>query len=503
MTIHQTPAPSGATLDTAEIHDDIDQRRRRIAALRALGVDPYPAKAFNPSHGLREAVAGACEFIEDETPLRLAGRVIGQRTVGKAVFLDLFDEAQRLQLYLAQGVAADDAWRLLKYLDLGDFIGVTGRMFRTRRGEKTLEVEALTILGKGVRPIPMGKRDASGHVHQALADTGQRLRDRHVTLLTDPALRERILLRDRLMREVRAYFHREGFVELETPVLSRAYGGAAARPFITRSQTLNTDLFLRVSPECFLKRALCGGLPKVFEIGRNYRNEGIDHSHSPEFTAIEWYEAYQDYNTQMVRFETLVARLAEVAASGPIVHFRGQAIDFTPPWPRLRVTDLVAEALGVAPDDLTIEAMELYWTTRAFDGPRPASWGEFVMGIFEESIEKTLHGPVFIIDHPVEGSPLTKRHRNDPRLVERFEPFVLGMEIGNAYSELNDPDEQRRRLVEQDVARDDPYGLDEPFLAALDHGMPQAGGAGLGLERIFMVLSDAARLSDVILFPAV
>lgn len=501
MIIHHTPAP--VTLDPVDATDDISRRRRRIAALRELGVDPFPAPAFAPGLSLAAAVAGAGEFIEDETPLRLAGRIIGQRTVGKAVFADLFDEGQRLQLYLTPEFTDAGSWRLLDHLDLGDFVGVEGRMFRTRRGEKTLEVATLTILGKGIRSIPLGKRGADGQVHQALADTGQRLRDRHVALLTDPELRSRILMRDRLMREVRAYFHEEGFIELETPVLSRAYGGAAARPFVTRSQALDADLYLRVSPECFLKRALCGGLPKVFEIGRNYRNEGIDHSHNPEFAAIEWYEAYEDYLTQMTRFETLVVRLAIAATGGPIAHFRGRAIDFTPPWPRLRVTDVVAEFVGVAPHKLTLETLEAFWTDKAFDGPRPTNWGEYVMGVFEEGVEKTLHGPVFVIDHPVEGSPLTKRHRSDPRLVERFEPFVLGMEIGNAYSELNDADEQRLRLAEQDVARDDPYGLDEAFLGALEHGMPQAGGAGLGLERIFMILTDATRLSDVILFPAV
>eukprot|EP01030_Chromulinospumella_sphaerica_P013774 gene13774-13557_t len=501
MTIQQTitsaPGPE------ADLNDLSEGRRDRIAALRALGVDPYPPEAFAPSHSLHQAVAMASELIETEAELRLAGRIIGRRVIGKAVFLDLFDEADRLQIYLTPGVVDPTTWQILDLLDLGDFIGVTGPMFRTRRGEKTLEVRTLTVLGKGVLPIPLGKRDGSGVVHQALSDTGQRLRERHVSLLVDPVLRNRILLRDRLMREVRAYFQEEGFVELETPVLSRTYGGAAAKPFVAHSNALGADLYLRVSPECNLKRALCGGLPRVFEIGKNFRNEGIDASHNPEFTMIEWYEAWSDYRTQMVRFETLVARLAEVATNSTVVHFRGQAVDFAPPWPRLRVTDLVADEVGVLLRDLTCEAMDAYWERRELPEPRPTSWGGLVMGIFEESIEKSLKGPVFITDHPVEGSPLTKRHRDDPKLVERFEPFVLGMEIGNAYSELNDPDEQRRRLVEQDLSRDDPYGIDEQFLRALEHGMPQAGGAGLGLERIFMILSDASRLSDVILFPAV
>lgn len=482
--------------------DERSARIARIARLQQLGVDPYPAAAYKPSHSVSEAIAAAHRLLETETTLRIAGRVTAWRDMGKSAFLDLSDGDSRLQLFFAIDRLSAEAWSILQLLDIGDLIGVEGQLFRTRRGEMTLDVTSFTVLGKGLAPPPIGKRDAGGNSHQGLADGGRLLRERHVLLQRDAAFRRRIRLRDRLLREVRAYFYAEGFVELDTPILSHAYGGAAATPFETRSKALDAKLYLRVSPECPLKRALCGDLPKVFEIGKNFRNEGIDHSHNPEFLALEWYEAWSDYREQMVRFETLVSRLAMAAANSMVVHFRGRSIDFTPPWPRMRVVDLVAEEVGVAPDDLTLAALVRYWDAEPRTGCRPQSWGEFVMAIFETAIEESLTGPVFVIDHPLEVSPLTKRHRSDPRLVERFEPFVLGMEIGNAYSELNDPQEQRKRLEEQDVVRDEKYGVDEAFLSALEHGMPQAGGAGLGLDRIIMVLTDANRLSDVLLFPA-
>lgn len=375
-------------------------------------------------------------------------------------------------------------------------------MFVTQRGEKSLKVRSLQILGKAVRPLPVGKRTANGSVHQALSDAGRLARERHVALIADRAFRERIMCRSKIIRAVRRYFENEGFVEVDTPILSGAYGGAAANPFVTTSKALGSDLYLRVSPECSLKRALCGGIPKVFEIGKNFRNEGIDHSYSPEFTAIEWYEAFTDYNDQMVRFENLVASLAMDLPGTYFVRFRGRTFDFAPPWPRIKVLESVALALGSDPTAFS-EQDVLRELRRIEPDVQSCTWGEALMGLFEKLVEPDIVGPVFVIDHPAEISPLTKRHRADPRLVERFEPFVAGMEIGNAYSELNDPIEQRERLEHQDLAREEPYGLNEDFLRPVEHGMPQAGGAGLGIDRIVMVLTDAQRLSEVLLFPMV
>jgi lysyl-tRNA synthetase class 2 len=484
------------------IDNDVEVRRRHVADLRAQGIDPYPVRAWHPTHTVAEAACQAQDIRGCDERFRLAGRICARRDQGKAIFLDLLEQGAKFQLYVARGVVDERGWSVMDALDIGDFIGAEGRIFATKRGEQTLKVESLTILGKPTRGIPLGKRDTDGKLHQALADTGRLLRDRHIDLLVSPTLRTRIILRDRIIRELRAYFYEEDFTEIDTPVLGRAYSGAAATPFVTRSKTLDAEMFLRVSPECGLKQALCGDLPRVFEVGKNFRNEGIDRTHNPEFMAVEWYEAWTDYKDQMARFENLVARMAKVVSDNGIVHFRGRDIDFTPPWPRERMVELVAEHLGVAQDLLTQELMLQFWQDHSLGEPAPRAWGELVVGLFEECVQAGIVGPTFIIDHPVEGSPLTKRHRDDPRLVERFEPYVVGMEIGNAYSELNDPIEQRARLVEQNMARDERYGLDEQFLRAIEDGMPQAGGAGIGLDRIVMILTGAERLSDVILFPA-
>jgi lysyl-tRNA synthetase class 2 len=486
----------------SEMTEDMTLRRAHTEALRRLGVDPYPARAFKPTMTIRDALLAADQLINEKTKLRFAGRLLGIRRFGKSLFLDLVHDDERLQLYIDRGRFDATAIQIVDLLDLGDFVGVEGVLFVTQRGENTLRADTVVPLGKSMRSLPVGKRTASGSVHQAMSDQGRLLRERHVALLSDRRLRERILQRTKILRAIRRYFETEGFIEVETPILSMAYGGAAAKPFVTTSNALSTDFYLRVSPECSLKRALCGGISKVFEIGKNFRNEGIDHSHSPEFTAIEWYEAFTDYNDQMVRFESLVAGLAKELHGSHFVRFRGKTFDFAPPWPRIRVLDSVACALGVPPQTLVDDAPFEAWCRIEPDAEN-LSWGESLMKLFERLVEPEILGPVFVIDHPVEVSPLTKRHRLDARLVERFEPFVAGLEIGNAYSELNDPHEQRERLEGQDLAREEAYGLDEDFLIAVEHGMPQAGGAGLGIDRIVMILTDAERLSDVVLFPMV
>ncbi len=492
--------PSRLASGDVDTNQEIIVRQRHIQDLRNAGVDPYPVQGWHPTHTIAEVV-NLAEDVRYDEHIRLAGRISARRDQGKTIFLDLFEQGARFQLYVARGVIDEQDWPVLAVLDVGDFVGAEGRIFTTQRGERTLKVQHLSILGKPIRAIPLGKRGNDGTVHQALADTGRLLRHRHIDLLVSPMLRKRIILRDRIIRELRAYFHEESFTEIDTPSLGRYYGGVAATPFVTRSKALDADMFLRVSPECGLKQALCGDMLKVFEIGKNFRNEGIDHSHNPEFTAVEWYEAWTDYQDQMVRFESVVARMARVVSDNGVVHFRGHDIDFSPPWPRERMVELVTEHIGVAVDSLSADVLAAFWTQNSLPLPMPQTWGELIVGIFEECIQANIIGPTFIIDHPVEGSPLTKRHRTDLRLVERFEPYVMGMEIGNAYSELNDPVEQRTRLVEQNLSRDERYGLDEQFLRAVEDGMPQAGGAGMGIDRMVMILTNAERLSDVILFP--
>jgi lysyl-tRNA synthetase class 2 len=491
-----------STLPTDPPAAEAQDRAASIDALRAAGVNPYPAAAFPTSMPIGRALLEAHDLIRLETDLRFAGRVSAVRRLGRACFIDILHDNERLQILASVADLTAGDLALLPEIDIGDFIGCEGRLFLTRRGETTLRAVRLRILSKALLCPPIGKRSAHSQVHQALNDTGRLLRERHVALLTDSGLRQRLIQRDRIIREIRNYLHDEGFIEVETPVLSHAYSGAAAKPFVTRSNAVNGDVYLRVAPECYLKRALCGGLSKIFEIGKNFRNEGVDHSHNPEFTALEWYEAYSDYQHQMKRFETLVWRLVNAVQDTGFVRFRGRMLDFSPPWPRLRVTEAVAEAIDVTPEQLTLETVQRACLKLDLQVGARMSWGEGVMALFEQLVEPQLWGPVFVIDHPVEISPLTKLHRADSRLVERFEPYAGGMEIGNAYSELNDPIEQRRRLLDQDQARDDCYGVDENFLRAIEHGMPPTGGAGMGIDRVVMLLTGAERLSDIILFPA-
>ncbi len=480
------------------------ERLRKTEALRALGVDPYPAAAFHPTITVAAVHANA-DALQGQS-LRLAGRLTGRRDMGKVTFADLLDQGSRLQLFLRRpDLSALDA-QALDLLDLGDFLGVEGPLFRTRSGEVTLQVTHLSVLAKASEPIPLGKTSEQG-VHEALADPGKLARQRHVALAADPATRQRFVQRHRILREIRRYFDEEGFVEVETPILGNAYSGAAARPFRTDVNALDSEMFLRISPECNLKRVLCGGIDKVYEIGRNFRNEGIDATHNPEFTMMEWYEAYSDYLHQMQRFETLVPRLAEAVRGTTRLTFRGRSLDLAAPWRRLPVIDALREEIGL--DLLQVEAADMAGVLDRCHPqgraavPTAATWGDGVMALFEALIEPKLWEPTFVMDHPLDVSPLTKRHRGQPRLVERFEPMIGGMEIGNAYSELNDPWEQYQRLAGQQAGRDEVYDLDTDFLAAMAHGMPQAGGSGLGIDRIVMLLTEAPSIRDVMLFPLV
>lgn len=476
-------------------------RLASISELKDMGVDPYPAAAYRTTHSINELIIAS--QADEAVTVRTFGRITALRLMGKAAFIDLLDEGKKLQGYLSLKTLGDRDWSIVKLLDLGDIVGIEGFMFYTRKEELTLHVQKLTLLSKAALPLPLGKVDSDGNLRQSLSDTGRLLRDRHIDLLLNNDLRQRLISRHKMMRTIRDYLDSEGFVELETPVLGRDYGGAAASPFETHLNALSADMYLRVSPECFLKRAFVGGLHKVYEIGKQFRNEGLSYKHNPEFTSLEWYEVNTDYNDQMVRFENLVERLAISVTGSPLVSFKEETIDFTAPWQRRSVIELVANYLGVSDEALTHEFLSQTWDREALKGEKPKNWGELLMGVFEGCVEGDLKGPIFVIDHPVEVSPLTKKHRSDERLVERFEPFVLGIEIGNAYSELNDPTEQRSRLTQQDNSRDEPYGVDEAFLTAIDHGMPQCGGVGIGLDRIIMILTNAERLSDVILFPTV
>ena len=497
-----------------------EDRRARLAnraALEAAGYDLFPAEGFHPSHCVKDLpklfLVHQDLDLAARPILRIAGRLIARRHVGGVWFADLWQEHAKIQLRVRRDAVERQTWFLIGHLDIGDFLGAVGRLVTTQRGELTLDVQYLSILGKPVTTPAIGKIARDGKRHGAQSDRGALLRERrHIAMMTDSTIFNNLRAHAKIIQVFRRIMEQEGFVELQTSIVGPFYGGAAATPFTTNSKALGSDLYLRVSPEPDLKRALSGGLERVYEIGRNFRNEGLDATHQPSFTAFECYAAWLDYRDMMELTERIVVAAVQEVRGSTRIRNDDMVIDFEPPWPRHRMVDLVAHELQTTSDDLTLERLEYAWNVRqsldkkasAAQAPaRPESWGELLVAFFEDFIEDSLVGPCFVIDHPVETSPLTKRHRYDKRLTERFELYVSGMEIANAYSELNDPIEQRKRLEEQDLLRDEPYGVDEFFLNAIDDGMPQAGGLGIGLDRLAMVITGAKRIVDVIPFPLV
>ncbi len=482
----------------------VAERLKKIEALRSMGIDPYPAIAFNPTQSIIEIRNNPDYYVESLIEVRIAGRIIGRRVMGKIIFMDIIDEGSKLQTIMNRHTLGEEQWRILKLIALFDFIGVEGLVFYTQMGELSIKVKHFEVLCKSSHPMPLPKKH-DDKVYDAVTDKGTLHRKRHIDLLFNQSSREIFLKRNRILKGIRNYFDSEGFIEVETPILSLAYGGAAARPFNTYLNSLDQDMFLRISPECALKRLLCGGINKVYEIGKNFRNEGIDANHSPEFTMVEWYEAYSDYEYQMIRFETLVASLCEEINGTTRIMYQGRELDLTLPWRRISIIEAIKKKIGVNVGSMDTEGIigmlksesqsDQNWSKRS------PLWGEAVIKLFETLIEPDLWQPVFIMDHPVDVSPLTKRHRNDPRLVERFEPMIAGMEIGNSYSELNDPVEQYQRLNSQRGDKDNRYDMDQDFLEAVAQGMPQAGGTGLGVDRIVMILTGADSIRDVIFFP--
>ncbi|MBA3422245.1 MAG: lysine--tRNA ligase [Thermoleophilaceae bacterium] len=475
-----------------------DDRRAKLDRLRADGVEPFPHD-FDGVVAIAEVHAAHAELEageETDAAYRLAGRLAARRGHGKAAFLDLIDRSGRIQLHARFDVLGDESFELLTSLDLGDLIGVDGTVFKSRRGELSLRLDDFKLLAKSLRPPP--------EKFHGLEDTETRYRRRELDLIANEDARELFVLRSRVVAAVRRYLDREGFLEVETPVLQPLYGGAAARPFTTHHNQLDRDLYLRIATELYLKRLIVGGLERVYELGKNFRNEGVSHKHNPEFTVLEWYEAYADYEDAAARLEELVACVAgEIGYAG--------AIDFTPPWRRVTLREAIEEAIGV--DILfTRDPQALVDAARARgieDLDPTETWARLVDELLSKHVEPALERPTFILDYPEELSPFAKAHRAAPsedRLVERFECFAGGIEIANAFSELNDPDEQRARFEAQarELAAGDeeahPY--DEDFVRALEHGMPPTGGLGLGIDRLVMLLSGRRSIREVVLFPA-
>jgi lysyl-tRNA synthetase, class II len=493
----------------------IQARRQKLAEWRAAGVDPFACERFERTHHAREAVA-AFEAREAEAgtegaegvrvgPVTLAGRVTAQRIMGKAAFLDLTDETGRIQIYFKSDRLGPEQYALVKLLDLGDWVGVTGELFRTRAGEITVEVESFALLSKGIRPLPFPK-EKEGQEFYGLQDVEQRYRQRYADLAVHPAVREHFRRRSRILTGIRRFLDERGYVEVETPVLQSVAGGAAAKPFMTHHNALDHDFHLRISLELYLKRLIVGGFEKVYELGRVFRNEGISTRHNPEFTLLELYEAYTDLEGMMALVEQLFAALAQELYGAPTIPRGEGTIDVTPPWRRLPILEGIRQYAGVAP-----EAFASFVTARAagrdlgLDMSRETHLGGLIEKIHERFTQPNLMAPTFITDFPLETSPLAKKHPENPALVRRFEGYIACQEMANAFSEINDPDDQRERFLQQAqlAAKGDEeaHPMDEDFLRALEYGMPPTGGLGIGIDRLVMVLTDTESIRDVILFP--
>ncbi len=491
-------------MDDAELNLNEQQlaRRGKLPELRGLGVDPYPPRLPRArTHTNAEAIRAYTEGRLAEGELvTLVGRLLTVRVMGKATFAHIEDGSGRVQIYLKRDVLGTEVYDELfkRLIDLGDFITVTGTMFTTRTGEVSCEVQALGLLSKTLNPMP--------DKWHGVRDVETRLRQRYVDLLANPEVRDVFRTRAAIIRAIRCYLDENGFLEVETPVLQPIYGGAAARPFTTHHNQLDQELFLRISFELYLKRLLVGGYERVYEIGRDFRNEGISFKHNPEFTQLEFYEAYTDYNGMMRRVEEMVAAVSRAVKGGLGFTYQGHEIDLTPPWRRITMRDAILEATGVdyaLYEDAPSLAAAIH--ARGLRCETEASRGKLIDGLFGDYVEATLIQPTFIIDYPLDISPLAKKKVDDPTTVERFEYFIAGMELGNAFTELNDPIDQRARFVELRAAManqdENVHPLDEDFLNALNYGLPPTGGFGTGIDRLTMLFTDQASIREVILFP--
>ena len=478
-------------------HRLIKERFAKLDKWAELGVDPYPHR-FRRSHALSEINADAEAMVEASAEVAIAGRMMSKRRHGKIGFSDLADESGQLQLFVRKDVVGEDVYEFFKLMEVGDFVGATGVMVRTKTGELSVEVRGLELLSKSLRPLP--------EKWHGLQDTELRYRQRYDDLVMNPEVREVFRKRARIIQIVRDQLVEEDFIETETPVLQPLYGGAAARPFTTIHHALGeAKLYLRIADELYLKRLIVGGFDRVFEIAKNFRNEGIDRTHNPEFTMMECYAAYWDYNDMMGLVDRIVRRLGEEFGEDGKITFGEHEIDVSNGFRRVAFLDLLQEHTGIdfGPmdrDTVAAEAKKL-----GIEVDESMGKGKLLDEIFSEKAEPALIQPTFVCDHPVELSPLAKRHPDNPELVERFEPFIAGFEIGNAFSELNDPRDQRARFEEQVElglrGDDEAQQLDEDFLRALEYGMPPTGGLGMGIDRLVMLFTGSLSIRDVLLFP--
>jgi lysyl-tRNA synthetase class 2 len=480
--------------------DQREQRLQKLQALREEGINPYPAR-FLYTHTTAQARQALLDGGDAEQQVvRTAGRLMAIRVMGKASFAHIQDGSGSIQLYVRQDEVGEQAYDLFrKRFDVGDSVGVEGTLFRTRTGEITIRVSSLEMLAKALRPLP--------EKWHGLTDVEARYRQRYLDLLVNEDVRNTFVTRSRMVSAIRRFLDERGFLEVETPVLQPIYGGAAARPFVTHHNVLDTDLYLRISDELYLKRLIIGGLDRVYEIGRDFRNEGVSTKHNPEFTQIEVYQAYADYADVMHLVEELWHTVAQEVLGTSTLSYQGHEVDLTPPWRRLTMRDAILEASGVdIAADRDVETLQRSMRELGVEADTKPTWGNQVDELLSECVEPNLIQPTFVLDYPVEVSPLAKKKPGNSRWVERFEFFVGGLECGNAFSELNDPIDQRERFEmqrrQQLEGDEEAHPMDEDWIRALEYGMPPTGGLGFGIDRMAMLFTDNSSIREVILFPA-
>jgi lysyl-tRNA synthetase class 2 len=487
-----------------ELNFVLQARREKLEALEAAGVAPY-AYAYDRQQSAAQAQTLLGQA-EEGPPVSLAGRIVAWRSHGKTTFAHLADSTGKIQLYFKKDQLGEESYAQLAHFDLGDIIGVHGPLFRTRTGEVTVRVDRIELLAKSLRPLPFGKEEeVNGQVvrHSGFADPEQRYRQRYADLAVHPEVRALFVARSRMITAIRSFLDQLDFLEVETPILQPLYGGAAARPFRTVHNALDMPLYLRIADELYLKRLVVGGLERVYEIGHDFRNEGIDRTHNPEFTMLEFYQAYSDYTAMMELVEQLLEKTADAVRSVP--ELAGTVPQFRRPFKRIEWVPTLNAAAGVDVTSLNEAALRSLAQRVGVEKPESLTRPKVMDEMFQALVESKLHEPTFVVDYPVELSPLAKPKRGNPSLTERFELFANGKEMANAFSELNDPLDQRRRFEAQAKLKaagdEEASGVDEDYLRAMEYGMPPMGGVGIGIDRLFMYLSGATNIRDVILFP--
>ncbi|WP_227397290.1 lysine--tRNA ligase [Jeotgalibacillus aurantiacus] len=485
-----------------EVNDQVRVRREKMEAIRAQGNDPF-GKRFDRTHGSADIKNEFGELSKEDLEetsheVTIAGRIMTKRGKGKAGFTHIQDLQGQIQLYIRKDAVGDEAYELFNTADLGDIIGVSGTIFRTKVGELSIKASSFELLSKSLRPLP--------EKFHGLKDVEQRYRQRYLDLITSENSKNTFITRSRIIQSMRRYLDNNGYLEVETPMLHSIAGGAAARPFITHHNALDMELYMRIAIELHLKRLIVGGLEKVYEIGRVFRNEGISTRHNPEFTMIELYEAYADYNDIMDLTENLVAHIAQEVLGTTVVPYGDYEVDLTPKWTRLHMVDAIKQETGVDFwKHMTNEEAHALAKEHGIDVKDSMEYGHIVNEFFEQKVEETLIQPTFIYGHPVEISPLAKKNPEDERFTDRFELFIVGREHANAFTELNDPIDQRERfeaqLKEKEAGNDEAHEMDDDFIEALEYGMPPTGGLGIGIDRLVMLLTNSPSIRDVLLFP--